>query len=74
MFWVIDSKFAYGGRSALFPLLKSIISVQGGTKKYFSFKSERNVGCKNTKAVFLRSASLITKSRKISHNKNVTFA
>ncbi len=65
MFWYIDKKRAYGGRAALFPLVKSIFSKK--TKNSSTFKIDENCqqDCKIAKAVFLRSSSLLTNSKKI---------
>jgi len=65
MFWFIDKKMAYGGRAALFPLMKSIFSKK--TKKSSSMRVDENCqqDCKTVKAVFLRSSSLLTNSKKI---------
>ena len=65
MFWFIDKKMAYGGRAALFPLMKSIFSKK--TEKSSSMRVDENCqqDCKTVKAVFLRSSSLLTNSRKI---------
>ena len=65
MFWFIDKKMAYGGRAALFPLLKSIFSKK--TEKSSSMRVDENCqqDCKTVKAVFLRSSSLFTNSKKI---------
>ena len=65
MFWFIDKKRAYGGRAALFPLLKSIFSKK--TEKSSSMRVDENCqqDCKTVKAVFLRSSSLFTNSKKI---------
>jgi len=65
MFWYIDKKIAYGGRAALFPLVKSIFSKK--TKNASTMKVDENCqqDCKTAKAVFLRSSSLLTNSRKI---------
>ncbi len=65
MFWYIDKKIAYGGRAALFPLVKSIFSKK--TKNTSTMKVDENCqqDCKTAKAVFLRSSSLLTNSRKI---------
>jgi len=65
MFWFIDKKRAYGGRAALFPLVKSIFSKK--TKKSSTTRVDENCqqDCKNVKAVFLRSSSLLTNSKKI---------
>jgi len=65
MFWFIDKKRAYGGRAALFPLVKSIFSKK--TKKSSTMRVDENCqqDCKTVKAVFLRSSSLLTNSKKI---------
>jgi len=65
MFWFIDKKRAYGGRAALFPLVKSIFSKK--TKKSSTTRVDENCqqDCKTVKAVFLRSSSLFTNSKKI---------
>ncbi len=65
MFWFIDKKTAHGGRAALFPLVKSIFSKK--TKKSSTTRVDENCqqDCKTVKAVFLRSSSLFTNSRKI---------
>ena len=65
MFWLIDKKTAYGGRAALLPLLRAIIT----TKQVRSNKTKIDVqckqDCKTVKAVFIRSASLFSNSKKI---------
>ena len=65
MFWFIDKKIAYGGRAALFPLVKSIFSKK--TEKTSTIRVDENCqqDCKTVKAVFLRSSSLLTNSKKI---------
>jgi len=65
MFWFIDKNIAYGGRAALIPLLKSIITTKN--KKSFNTKINEKCEqeCKTVKAVFFRSASLLTNSKKI---------
>jgi len=65
MFWLIDEKSAYGGRAALFPLIKLIFSKK--TKKSSTMRVDKNCqqDCKTVKAVFLRSSSLLTNSKKI---------
>jgi hypothetical protein len=65
MFWFIDSNTAYGGRAALGPLFSAIFNV---SKKKIQNKIAENsceLGCKNPSAVFFRSASLLTNSKKI---------
>ena len=62
MFWLICKKRAYGGRAAMFPLIKSIFSEK--TEKSFSIGNEMcDEDCKTIKAVFVRSSSLITNSK-----------
>ena len=65
MFWLIDKKTAYGGRAALLPLLRAIIT----TKQVRSNKTKVDVqckqDCKTVKTVFIRSASLFSNSKKI---------
>ena len=64
MFWFIDNNQAFGGRAALLPLVKSIFS--GKSKNRFNSEiTECEQECKNVKAVFIRSASLLTNSKKI---------
>ncbi|MCH7877506.1 MAG: hypothetical protein IIA20_04685 [Thaumarchaeota archaeon] len=67
MFWFIDKKRAYGGRAALFPLVKSIFSKK--TEKSSTMRVDENCqqNCKTVKAVFLRSSSLLTNSKKIDY-------
>jgi hypothetical protein len=65
MFWFIDSNTAYGGRAALGPLFSTIFNV---SKKKIQNKIAENsceFGCKSPKAVFFRSVSLLTSSKKI---------
>jgi len=69
MFWFIDKKTAYGGRAALIPLIKAIFGAKKESKK-LSFQENCDMGCKTTKAVFIRSASLFTNSKKIPYLKN----
>ena len=68
MFWFIDKRRAYGGRAALYPLLKSISSSKN-RKKTSPVKMDDlcDRDCKTVKAVFVRSSSLLTNSKKISH-------
>ena len=65
MFWFIDSNTAYGGRAALGPLFSAIFNV---SKKKIQNKIVENsceLGCKGPSAVFFRSASLLTNSKKL---------
>lgn len=63
MFWFIDQKRAYGGRAALLPLIKSILSKKTKKSPMSKINDECQQDCKTVKAVFVRSASLITSSR-----------
>ena len=64
MFWFVDEKTAYGGRAGLLPLLSAIIQANGSAED-LNIQESCDLDCKNTKAVFLRSASLLTNSKKI---------
>ena len=65
MFWYIDNKTAYGGRAALLPLIRAIITIK--KKKTNKIQEGKNCEqeCKTVKAVFIRSASLFSNSKKI---------
>ena len=65
MFWFIDKETAYGGRAAIIPLLSAILRVHGKKFNEMSIQESCDIGCKGSLAVFFRSASLITHSRKI---------
>ena len=64
MFWYVDRKTAYGGRAGLLPLMSAIIRANGSNED-LNIQESCDIDCKTTKAVFLRSASLLTKSKKI---------
>ena len=64
MFWYVDRKIAYGGRAGLLPLMSAIIRANGSTRD-LNIQESCDLDCKTTKAVFLRSASLLTNSKKI---------
>ena len=68
MFWYIDENTAYGGRAAIIPLLSAILRIQGKGFNKLTIQESCDIGCKDSLAVFFRSASLITHSRKISIN------
>jgi len=65
MFWFIDSNTAYGGRAALSPLFSAILNISGKNIQKKIVKDSCELGCKSPKAVFFRSASLLTNSKKI---------
>ena len=65
MFWFIDEKTAYGGRAALGPLFSTILNAGGKKIQKNTIQDSYELGCKSTKAVFFRSASLLTHSKRI---------
>ncbi|HXV66355.1 MAG TPA: hypothetical protein VD731_03890 [Nitrosopumilaceae archaeon] len=65
MFWFVNRKTAYGGRAALIPLMTAIIRSNGKKSMDLSMQESCDLDCKTTKAVFFRSASLLTNSKKI---------
>ena len=65
MFWFIDSKTAYGGRAALGPLFSAILHVKDNNSENMVFQESCDIKCNDTTAVFFRSVSLLTNSRKI---------
>ena len=65
MFWFIDSNTAYGGRAALVPLFSAIFNVSKKKIQNKIIENSCELGCKSPKAVFFRSASLLTSSKKI---------
>ena len=65
MFWYIDKETAYGGRAAIIPLLSRILRIRGRKFNQIVIQESCDIGCKDSLAVFFRSASLITHSKKI---------
>tara|TARA_B100001765_G_scaffold190891_1_gene137892 strand:- start:246 stop:632 length:387 start_codon:yes stop_codon:yes gene_type:complete len=65
MFWFIDKKTAYGGRAAIVPLLSTILRVNEKNVQKKIVEDSCALGCKSPKAVFFRSASLLTRSKRI---------
>ena len=65
MFWFIDTNTAYGGRAALGPLFSVIFNVSKKKIKNKIVENSCELGCKSPSAVFFRSASLLTNSKKI---------
>ncbi len=63
MFWFISQKRAYGGRAALLPLIKSILSEKTKKSSMSMIDDECKQDCKTVKTVFVRSISLITNSK-----------
>ena len=65
MFWFIDEKTAYGGRAAVVPLFSTILRVSEKNVQKRIVKDSCVLGCRSPKAVFFRSASLLTHSKRI---------
>jgi len=65
MFWLIDKKIAYGGRAAIFPLIRAIIKSKKNDFNKIEFESKCEQECKTVKSVFIRSASLLSNSKKL---------
>ena len=65
MFWFMNKNTAYGGRAALRPLISAIFNLNGTNADKISIQESCGIGCKDSFAVFFRSASLITHSKKI---------
>ncbi len=65
MFWFISEKRAFGGRAALYPLIKTIITKNAKNPTIIKLDDTCKQNCKTVKAVFVRSASLLTTSKKI---------
>ena len=63
MFWFINQKKAYGGRAALLPLIKSILTEKTKKSSMSKINDECKQDCKTVKAVFVRSTSLFTNSK-----------
>ncbi|HSA97883.1 MAG TPA: hypothetical protein VLF17_02265 [Candidatus Nitrosotenuis sp.] len=65
MFWFVDGKTAFGGRAALIPLLSAIVRKRGSASSGITDTGQCGTECRSAKAVFLRSASILSHSRKI---------
>ena len=65
MFWFIDEKTAYGGRAAIGPLFSAILHGNKKNVQKNIVEDSCNLDCKSPKAVFFRSASLLTHSKRI---------
>lgn len=65
MFWLIDEKMAFGGRAALIPLIFAILRSKKKGSSTIEFKDNCTQECKTAKSVFIRSASLLSNSKKI---------
>ena len=70
MFWFIDENTASGGRAGLLPLIKSIFSSNPRKTKFAQMDNICSNECKSAKAVFVRSFTLITNSKKLKYRKS----
>lgn len=66
MFWLVTEKNAYGGRAALLPLIKSMLTSKNARSERYVIDEACDSECKTVRAVFIRSSSLLSNSRKIS--------
>ncbi len=65
MFWLIEEKTAFGGRAALIPLIRAIITSKKKKSNNMKFENNCKQECKTVPSVFIRSASLLSNSKKI---------
>lgn len=65
MFWLIDKRHAYGGRAALLPLIRSIISTGSRMPEKISGYQSCGQECRTAGSVFKRSASMLSNSKRI---------
>ena len=65
MFWLIDEKYASGGRTGIIPLIRAILSSKKKRTNNIKFEADCQQECKNVKSVFIRSASILSSSKKI---------
>ena len=70
MFWLIGKENAYGGRAALLPLFKSIISSKNTRSEKIKVDEACEQECRTVKSVFIRSSSLFSHSKKIPFGKS----
>jgi len=65
MFWIIKDNIAFGGRSALLPLIIQIFSFTKKSKNNYHIDHELCDNCIGMRSFFIRSASLFSHSKKI---------
>ena len=65
MFWLIDERIAHGGRAALAPLIRAIFTSKKKKHRSLAFETKCKQECKTIKSVLIRSASLLSNSKKI---------
>ena len=65
MFWLIDEEYASGGRTGIIPLIRAILSSKKKRSNRIDLEVDCQQECKNIKSVFIRSASILSSSKKI---------
>lgn len=65
MFWLIDETTASGGRAGIFPLIHAILRPNKKKLNHINLETNCKQECQNVKSVFVRSASLLSTSKKI---------
>ena len=73
MFWLITKERAHGGRAALLPLARVILTKRAknvATPQNTLTEESCNQDCKTVKSAFIRSASLITNSKTVELSKS----
>ena len=65
MFWLIDENYANGGRTGIIPLIRAILSSKKKRSNRIDLEVDCQQECKNVKSVFIRSASILSSSKKI---------
>lgn len=68
MFWFVDEKCAFGGRAALFPLLKAMITQKRRQATPIDVECTCDYDCKTGKDILIRTASLLSNSKTIKIN------
>lgn len=65
MFWFVTKDTAYGGRSAILPLISCILS--GGPRRHLEYQQPPacSQDCKTPRAFFTRTKSLLSNSKKM---------
>lgn len=65
-FWFIDKEAAYGGRSAIYPIIRCLVaSRERPTFRSYGFGKENCKYCDRPKSVFIKTKGLLSYSRKI---------
>ncbi len=65
MFWFVTNRMAYGGRAGVIPLLMHILTRRSRKLPLKEIPLTYGNDCKNTKAFFARTKTLLSSSQKI---------